>query len=195
MEPIYEGTFLNNTRSGFGKFYKYVNNIQYLYYLGYCHNGLFNKIGILYHANGNIFYSGDFNMGVFDGIGITFNAYGMKLYEGEFLNGNYHGFGVQYIHGQRIYEGSFQKNKYHGYGISYKNNHKEYEGVWIKNMQKDVRSGYIKKLIDFSIKYKINMLPVEGKDIMDISNIVFDTKESIQDSDYIAIQNVLMKLY
>ena len=65
----------------------------------------------------------------------------------------------------------------------------------LKTCRKMLEAEYIKKLIDFSIKYKINMLPVEGKDIMDISNIVFDTKESIQDSDYIAIQNVLMKLY
>ena len=32
-QPLYAGEFVNNCRSGIGKFYKYINNIKYLYYI------------------------------------------------------------------------------------------------------------------------------------------------------------------
>ena len=164
--------------------------------MGSCHIGLFNGMGILYHRNGNIFYSGDFKMGVFNGIGTKFNYAGVKMYEGEFCNGNYDGFGIKYAQGHKIYNGFFKNNNYNGYGVSYINDNIEYEGIWINNVKETEMKGYREMLIEYGKKYEIDISTLlEENNIIEVSNIFFDNKESIQNSDYIMIQNLLMKLF
>ena len=132
---LYEGTFQDNSRHGYGKA-TYYNGDEYI---GEWNSNEQHGYGRIVYSNG-LSYEGQWQHGRPHGYGVHSLSRTDK-YEGDCEKGVAHGYGTRtYVTGE-VYEGEFHKGWAHGYGVFTYPFGETYEGYWINTK----RNGYGKE--------------------------------------------------
>lgn len=122
---IYEGSFKDDYRNGFGIEYK--NDIKI--YKGFFKNNIYNGQGILYENNIRI-YQGNFKNGKRHGYGVIFKDGLIIKFKGNFNEGKKQGFGIQYYdNGEEENNGIYKNNEF-VFGYYYNKDNEKYRKIF-----------------------------------------------------------------
>ncbi len=170
---IYEGSYELGKKSGAGLMYADTGTPKYD---GIFSNDLPSGQGLMYHDNGRLRYKGALDQGLFDGDGKLYTQEGRVIYEGAFVGGDYDGAGELFRpSGRPYYTGGFRNGDFEGAGTLYGTlGNQLYEGPFHRG-EFDVVPLIGQSLSELGSRFKIDPIPVEGKD--DGVNYVIDYDE------------------
>jgi hypothetical protein len=128
-ESVYQGTFQDDKRDGFGQFHW---GDQDGFYIGEWSRDLRHGKGKQKFPNGST-YDGEWSKDVIHGHGILIEKDGTK-YEGEFKDGKKHGEGREAWTNGKSYQGSFINGLQQGKGVLNFDDGRRYTGEFDENM-------------------------------------------------------------
>jgi len=129
----YEGEFIKDKKSGFGKFFWNQEPWKGDLFEGHWENNKRNGFGTYYKNSKFISYKGNYKENKLSGKGNDFYENGR--YEGDFVNDAREGFGTYHWSNNEKYEGYWEKGLKNGEGKFYdKNENLRYEGNFVEGL-------------------------------------------------------------
>ena len=206
--PIYKGWFNSEgDYNGSGVLF-YENSIK-IHYIGNFKQNMFHGKGKILTKSSKVIYDGNFENDEFKGWGKCFGCNGLLYYEGEMKSNLFHGYGKQYFpDGESIkYEGHFSQGLYNGYGTLFDETNRseiQYEGVFLKGKySKEVIESFHSMISKYEclrdvqekMRHTINATKLSKQDINSICETLFNTKQDIEEYDYIRMMEFLKTIY
>lgn len=124
---IYQGSFLNSKKHGFGRLITPLGRI----YEGYWKKGKKHGFGVFTSEHEE--YCGDWVLGLYHGLGVLTKSDG--TYDGQFIYGICEGKGILYFPDGKLFQGNFKNGVPHGFGNLKFGSTMEYD-QWKEGVQK-----------------------------------------------------------